>query len=305
MREVKVGRYVYHLTQKHKRKSILKYGLKGSTNQKLDYQQAVFAHDSNLLTSDWFYVMDMVNIERSEILFFQRCKGIYDNHALDLYVLAQYVSLKMDIWRIDTYMLDRKWFLDENLGFSQIHVVSFGDIPAQSIQLCLAKGTDSLIDEQMQTLDEVCDLGFIPHKRIRLESKVSLPKNPIKLTYLQVKALVDQFSKPFEEHFGSVEPQFYSLGESHYKWIYLAHLFYIQQEMYISIRCDSEFILPKHVALFFPYLANVNNMFEYWQDLRLAELEFIFHEYWHIPNEVDVAFLGGNNDVMISALTKR
>ena len=56
-----VGRYVYHLTQKHNRKSILKDGLRGGTNQKLDYQQAVFAHDADLLTGDWFYVMDMVN----------------------------------------------------------------------------------------------------------------------------------------------------------------------------------------------------------------------------------------------------
>ena len=134
-REIQTTRYLYHLTYKRNRISIKKNGLKAGTNKGIGFKNAVFAHNSKLITLNWYpIVLDHYEWEEFEGVFY----------TMDDY-LIYCIQQTYDIWEIDTYLLNRKWFIDgvgENDFKSRIdkiddlYVMTYGDIPLSAIKLC-------------------------------------------------------------------------------------------------------------------------------------------------------------------------
>ena len=90
-------RYVYHVTRKYRRDSILLNGLLaqdhiqagwGFEREEAQYPSMVFANNSEIVT-DFFY--------------FEDCWGSFDND-------------RWDVWRIDTEIYQGDWYTDLNLG---------------------------------------------------------------------------------------------------------------------------------------------------------------------------------------------
>jgi hypothetical protein len=134
--KIKPRRYVYHLTCSENREFILLEGLKANSKNGY-YRNAVFAHNTNKLTDCWYpYVLDQY-----EIMF-----GVIKEPAklmnFGSWIEQDFITMKYDIWRIDTYALNRTWFID-NLAMNNFmngvnypyYIMSYGDIPTSAIKL--------------------------------------------------------------------------------------------------------------------------------------------------------------------------
>ncbi len=79
-------RYVYHITKKDNRCSIMKDGLVGNSSQTIGYSNAIFAHNNCQQQDFWYpYVLDSWEIRN------------FGKTILDDYNILGY-----DVWRIDT-----------------------------------------------------------------------------------------------------------------------------------------------------------------------------------------------------------
>lgn len=134
--KIKPRRYVYHLTYSENREFILRKGLKANSSAGL-YRNAVFAHNTNQLTDYWYpYVMDQYDI------MFGMVKQEVKLMNFGSWLEQDFVTMKYDIWRIDTHALNRNWFVD-NVAVTDFlngikypyYVMTYGDIPPSALML--------------------------------------------------------------------------------------------------------------------------------------------------------------------------
>lgn len=100
-----VAKYVYHLTYKNKRESILKHGLYNVKNKN---EGPVFAHNTDKFETCWYwFCLDIYEFDLS---------GYWDeyiNHILDDRSYIRFcVNMFYDIWRIDTEKVNEDWYID-------------------------------------------------------------------------------------------------------------------------------------------------------------------------------------------------
>ena len=107
-------RYVYHVTTKDKRDSILKEGLIpkasehsswGFKNDEDQYPPMVFANNTEFI-HDFFYLLE-----------------------------GGYVDEKFDVWKIDTELFDGNWYADLNLNGLRDYVCTPEKIPIEVLTL--------------------------------------------------------------------------------------------------------------------------------------------------------------------------
>ena len=114
---IKPQRYVWHLTPKHNRKSILRYGLKANLSE----HNSVFANNQSK-NIDFFYPF---------------CIDLYNERFSDEFYL------EYDYWRIDTFKIKASWFIDPNMengpkeymGSSKNFIVTESSIPKEALSL--------------------------------------------------------------------------------------------------------------------------------------------------------------------------
>ena len=139
-KEIKPNRYVYHITSKVFRESILTKGLVAKTSKYLPYQNSIFAHNCKLITMEWYpLVFDKYTWPILET---------YDwswEQPSDSELITKAINRYYDIWQIDTYVHSTKWYIDDigqkELGASfvstsDLYIVSNGNIPKEAITLC-------------------------------------------------------------------------------------------------------------------------------------------------------------------------
>lgn len=126
-------RYVYHVSYKANRSSILNNGLIGSNCTTIKYRNAIFAHNAITPDYSWFpFCWDVCYDWDFNVKF--------KNPNLDFaHNLSRY---GYDFWQIDTKMLPHEWFVDtpaqdEFLDGSKypFFIVTFGRIPPGALQL--------------------------------------------------------------------------------------------------------------------------------------------------------------------------
>jgi len=137
--EILPDRFVYHVTLQDLRSTILKEGIKAHSSQTINYHNAVFAHNSPIVTMQWYpFVLDHYD-----------WRLIYDEEPFpiptDTAILKEVIEQYYDIWAIDTELLKRKWYIDE-IGEQEfegswckkegLYVMSYGDIPPEAIFNC-------------------------------------------------------------------------------------------------------------------------------------------------------------------------
>jgi len=127
-------RFVYHMTSRFNRSLILKKGLLASSSEGIGYKNAVFAHNTKMLSDLWYpYVMD------HWAWFGDNTRIIHSEDPL----LDQFLHFHCyDIWRIDTRKFKRDWFIDNVAGDdflrnpkSSYYIVTFGNITVDEIKL--------------------------------------------------------------------------------------------------------------------------------------------------------------------------
>lgn len=129
---VKTNRFLFHVSLKKNRKSILKKGLIGHPEEINGYTNAVFAHNSSIpayrwypfcFDVDWYWDYSMTFDDPMDDFAYQMKKNGYD------------------FWRIDTWQLKNRWFLD-NVGMNDFYegsnyplfVVTFDNIPPYALK---------------------------------------------------------------------------------------------------------------------------------------------------------------------------
>jgi len=137
--EILPDRFVYHVTLQDLRSTILKEGIKAHSSQTINYHNAVFAHNSPIVTMQWYpFVLDHYD-----------WRLIYDEEPFpvpnDTEILKEVIEQYYDIWAIDTQLLKRKWYIDgvgeKEFGCSLfkkegLYIMSQGDIPSNAIFRC-------------------------------------------------------------------------------------------------------------------------------------------------------------------------
>lgn len=139
---VSTARYVYHITSKAYRDSINKEGLKAQSSKGkfLHFKNALFAHNSDVFTTDWYPItMDYIEWRYWQIEW-KAIPYCNDNKAIK-YAFDNYY----DIWRIDTQQLSKQWFIDDVAqedfkgdfyNSDDLFVVTFNSVPREFIDLC-------------------------------------------------------------------------------------------------------------------------------------------------------------------------
>jgi hypothetical protein len=132
-KEVKPRRFVYHVTSQYCRPSILKEGLTGSDCKVIDYRNAIFAHNDSFPGYHWYpFCHDVTFFWKNDVRFMDP----------DLDFAYHVIKEKNDFWRIDTWKIKNKWFLDTP-GMRDFHeevnvplmVVTFENIPLEALKL--------------------------------------------------------------------------------------------------------------------------------------------------------------------------
>ena len=130
-----LGKYVYHLTRKYTRECILKEGLKNKTNPQDGF---VFAHNTNRFETDWYwfcldsYELDLSHFYGDEIEYLLDYKS----------QLRCCINHFYDIWRIDTDIAGKEWYIDY-LGLKDMpnrqedyYIKHKGAITPKALTLC-------------------------------------------------------------------------------------------------------------------------------------------------------------------------
>lgn len=129
---VKTNRYVFHVSCSSNRESIAKKGLIGCPKKINGYTNAIFAHNSAIPDYSWYpFCFDVTWDWDYRIQF---------DDPTDAFAY-QMEANGYDFWRIDTWQLNNKWFLD-NIGMDDFYggsqyplfVVSFQNIPPYALQ---------------------------------------------------------------------------------------------------------------------------------------------------------------------------
>jgi hypothetical protein len=131
-----VAKYVYHLTYKYNRESILREGL---INLYAEKDQRVFAHNTDRFETCWYwFCLDMYE---SRI---RRFNYAYEEYIHDCKSLLRYaVNSYYDIWRIDTEKVNKDWYIDYVGLYDQLekvkenyYVKCYNAIDVDALTLC-------------------------------------------------------------------------------------------------------------------------------------------------------------------------
>jgi hypothetical protein len=136
LQKADTGQYVYHLTYKSKRDSIMELTLKGYRDMKpISNRGLVFAHNTEQVSMNWYWM----------------CLDIYEKqfcdedeeHCAYRDQLRSFVNKHYDIWRIDNEIANKNWYVDQigyNDCFGDIkkdyYIKCFGNIPKEALTLC-------------------------------------------------------------------------------------------------------------------------------------------------------------------------
>jgi hypothetical protein len=124
---VRTNRFLYHVSYSSNRESIFKKGLIGCPKKINDFTNAIFAHNSSIPDYGWYPFCFDVGWEWDYSVKFD---DPVDDFAY------QMEKNGYDFWRIDTWQLKNKWFLDD-IGMDDFYegsqyplfVVTFENIP--------------------------------------------------------------------------------------------------------------------------------------------------------------------------------
>jgi len=124
---VRTNRFLYHVSDSHNRERILKMGLIGCPKKINGFTNAIFAHNSSIPDYSWYPFCFDVGWDWDYSVKF-------DDPVNDF--AYQMEKNGYDFWRIDTWQLKNKWFLD-NIGMDDFYegsqyplfVVTFENIP--------------------------------------------------------------------------------------------------------------------------------------------------------------------------------
>lgn len=155
-------RFLYHVSYKSRRGSIEKNGIKGSSSGIIGYHNAVFAHNSNVVTLTWYpFTLDIY--EWDDLYYEQDENGDY--HYVDMpgtELLMAALEKYYDIWRIDAKKLARPWCYDdvgerdfERSLFKKegLYVMCKGSIPVD----CVERVSPVLKRKSMVTTNGIID----------------------------------------------------------------------------------------------------------------------------------------------------
>ena len=125
-REIKTKRYLFHVSHPSSRMGIERKGLLISKNKTGTVPEGVYAH--NIITRPDYHWYPFVLFDEYEF-------GPIENNPLKYY----------DFWRIDTYKIPNKWFVDQALHsdlqhlnedfYKNIYVYTNERVPAEALTL--------------------------------------------------------------------------------------------------------------------------------------------------------------------------
>lgn len=140
--KINTDRYVYHVASKRSRISIAENGLIPSSHkgERLNYKNAIFAHNSDIITLDWYpFNMDFYGWDYWDNFDY------ISTFPSDSKALQEVIKSKYDIWRIDTLKFNGLWYLDD-IGerdfdgtifkSKELYIVTFEKIKPTQISLC-------------------------------------------------------------------------------------------------------------------------------------------------------------------------
>ena len=133
LQEITPRRYVFHVTYRLNRDSIVSTGLKANTALG---NKAVFAHNSSVPQLFWYPIL----LDELEGMISNNYNVKFESNYD--YFKMKCIQYGYDFWQIDTYKLSGKWYRD-NLGMSDFmpdcnypfFIFYKGDIPCKAIKL--------------------------------------------------------------------------------------------------------------------------------------------------------------------------
>jgi hypothetical protein len=130
------SKYLYHLSYKSHRQSILKDTLRGKRKAlPFSNRPMVFAHNTEEVSSNWYWMC-------LDIYEKQFCEDD-EEHYIYRDKLRYFVNKHYDIWRIDNDIAKKTWYIDQ-IGFEDCfadikqdyYVKCFGEIKKEALTLC-------------------------------------------------------------------------------------------------------------------------------------------------------------------------
>lgn len=135
------GQYVYHLSYKSKRDSIMELTLKGYRDMKpISKRGLVFAHNTDQVSMNWYWMC-------LDIYEKQFCDEDEEHYAYRDQ-LRCFVNKHYDIWRIDNDIANKNWYVDQ-IGYhdcfddvkKDYFIKCFGNIKKDALTLCCIDDT--------------------------------------------------------------------------------------------------------------------------------------------------------------------
>jgi hypothetical protein len=106
LQKADTGQYVYHLSYKSKRDSIMELTLKGYRDMKpISNRGLVFAHNTDQVSMNWYWMC-------LDIYEKQFCDEDEEHYAYRDQ-LRWFVNKYYDIWRIDNEIANKNWYVDQ------------------------------------------------------------------------------------------------------------------------------------------------------------------------------------------------
>lgn len=136
---IKTDRYLYHLSGKYHRESILEHGLdRNKYRDVFNREPSVFAHNSPNPSWDWFWLC----MDWWDFCFYHDYMAQYESihRRMEIYY---YLNDKYDIWRIDNNIAKKDWYIDETgwktteCDQKDLYVYCDGIINKEAITLCV------------------------------------------------------------------------------------------------------------------------------------------------------------------------
>lgn len=136
---IQTDRYLYHLSGKYNRESILEHGLDTSLCENvIKREYGVFAHNSPNPSWDWFWLC----MDWWDFCFYHDYMAQYESihRRMEIYY---YLNDKYDVWRIDNNIAKKDWYIDETgwrtteCDQKDLYVYCNGVIAKEAITLCV------------------------------------------------------------------------------------------------------------------------------------------------------------------------
>ena len=136
---IRTDRYLYHLSSKYNRESILEHGLDTSLCENVIKRECgVFAHNSPNPSWDWFWLC----MDWWDFCFYHDYMAQYESihRRMEIYY---YLNDKYDVWKIDNNIAKKEWYIDDagwrttECEQKDLYVYCNGAIGIEAITLCV------------------------------------------------------------------------------------------------------------------------------------------------------------------------